>query len=87
MNFLHYDFQLNVGDTVEVTLNTIANVRLLDPTNFLYYQNGRKYKYTGGLAHPPQFSVSPPSKGRWHVVIDLAGLSGDVNAAVKVIRG
>lgn len=86
MKFLHYDFQLNGGDIVEVTLDTAANVRLMDPTNFLYYRNGRKYKYTGGLAGPPKFTISPPSKGRWHVVIDLAGFAGNVNASVKVIR-
>ncbi|MCL2705868.1 MAG: DUF1883 domain-containing protein [Spirochaetaceae bacterium] len=87
MNFLHYNFQLNTIDVVEVTLNTVANVRLLDPTNFLYYQNGRKYKHFGGAAKPPKFTISPPYKGSWNVVIDLAGLSGDVNASVKVIRG
>ena len=86
MNFLHYDFQLNSGDVVEVTLNTVANVRLLDPTNFAYYTNNRKYKFVGGLAQPPLFTISPPSKGHWHVVIDLTGLPGAVNASVKVIR-
>jgi len=86
MNFLNYDFQLNANDIVEVTLNTVANVRLLDPTNFLYYRNGRKYKFLGGIAKPPQFTISPPSAGHWYIVIDLAGLSGDVNASVKVIR-
>ncbi len=86
MNFLHYDFQLNINDVVEVNLNTSANVRLMDPTNFTYYKNGRKYKYTGGIANPPQFQISPPAKGHWHLVIDLAGLSGNVNASVKVVR-
>ena len=88
MNFLSYDFQLDSNDIVEVTLNTMANVRLMDPTNFLYYRNGRKYKYLGGLSNPPIYTLSPPSKGRWYVAIDLQGLpAGQVNAAVKVIRG
>ena len=87
MNFLQYDFQLNPNDVVEVTLNTIANVKLMDPTNFLYYRNKRKYKFTGGIAKPPKYTVSPPSKGRWHVVIDMEGFSGDVVASAKVIRG
>ncbi|MCL2293467.1 MAG: DUF1883 domain-containing protein [Spirochaetes bacterium] len=86
MNFLQYDFQLNLGDILEVTINTTANVRIMDPVNFLYYRHKRKYKYIGGLTTPPLFTASVPYKGRWHVVIDLEGLSGDVRAAVKVIR-
>ena len=30
MNFLQYDFNLNDNDTVQVTLNSQANVRLMD---------------------------------------------------------
>ena len=86
MNFLNYDLKLGANDIVEVTLDTVANVRLMDPANFLYYKNSRKYTYTGGLASPPKFVVSAPGEGRWHLVIDLAGLMGNVNASVKIIR-
>lgn len=34
-NFLHYRLQLDGDDTVRVRLDKQANVRLLDPQNFL----------------------------------------------------
>jgi len=87
MNFLHYEVQLGSSDVVEVTLDKQANVRLLDDTNFSNYQRGQKYTYYGGLATKSPAHLRPPQSGHWHVVIDLGGYSGTVNASVNVRRG
>ena len=87
MNFLNYDLQLSSGDVVEVTLDKQANVRLLDDTNYSYYQRGERHTYYGGLATKSPTHLRPPHSGHWHVVIDLGGYAGTVNASVRVIRG
>ncbi|HEY9598707.1 MAG TPA: DUF1883 domain-containing protein [Cyanophyceae cyanobacterium] len=85
MNFLHYDFQLNANNIVEITLDKQANVRLLDDSNFSRYKIGQRHKYHGGLAEKSPVHIVPPHAGHWHLVIDLGGYAGTVKASVKVI--
>jgi len=86
MNYLHYEFQLEQNDVVEITLDKQANVRLLDSTNFINYKNGQQHHYIGGLAKQSPVRLSPPNSGFWHLVIDLGGYEGRVNASVRVIK-
>ena len=87
MNYLHYDLNLNINDSVEVTLDKQANVRLLDDLNYSKYRRGQKHTYYGGLAKKSPVHLSPPRPGRWHIVIDLGGYAGTVNASVRTIKG
>lgn len=87
MNFLHYEFQLESDDIVEVILDKQANVRLLDDLNFSFYQRGKQHSYYGGLAKRSPVRIPCPNAGHWHLVIDLGGYSGTVTASVKVIKG
>ena len=51
MEYLHREFDLAEGDSVEVTLaGNAANVLLLDADNFQKYQQGKPYSYEGGYA-------------------------------------
>jgi hypothetical protein len=85
MNYLHYEFNIGPTNAVEVTLDKQANVRLLDELNYNKYQRGEQHTYYGGLAKVSPLRVSPPHYGRWHLVIDLGGYSGSVNASVRVV--
>lgn len=87
MNYLHYEFDLGSNDTVEVTLDKQANVRLLDATNFALYRSGAKHRYYGGLAKESPVKMSAPHAGHWHVVIDLGGYAGTVRATARVLQG
>ena len=87
MNFLHYPLNLSSGDIVEVTLDTQANVRLLDEANFTKYQRGDKHTYYGGLAKVSPIKIPAPHPGSWHLVIDLGGYAGTVRASVKTTKG
>ncbi len=87
MNFLQYEFDLGTGDVVEVTLDKQANVRLLDPTNFSAYKDGRQHRYYGGLAKQSPIRVAAPHAGHWHLVVDLGGYAGTVRASATVLRG
>ena len=86
MNYLHYDFHLQSGDAVEVTLDRQANVRLLDDVNYSRYQRGEQHQYYGGLAAKSPVALSPPHAGHWHLVIDLGGNAGTVKASVRTIK-
>lgn len=87
MKFIHNDLgQRKRGEIVEITLKgNAANVRLMDSSNFINYKNGRRHRYTGGLAKRSPVRLQIPSTGRWHVAIDMQGLRGNTNASVRVL--
>ena len=87
MNYLHYDLTLAADEVVEVTLDKQANVRLLDTMNYSSYQRGQQHTYYGGLAKVSPLRLRPPHAGRWHLVIDLGGYAGTVQASVRTLRG
>lgn len=85
MKFLHYELQLGADDLIRVQLDKQANVRLMDPPNFLLYRNGRGHRYYGGLAIKTPFLIRAPRSGRWHLVVDRGSCGGTVRIAVSVI--
>jgi hypothetical protein len=89
VDFIQFDLgHLSRGDVVEVTLRgKAANVRLLDSSNFNSYRRGGQHRYYGGLAQRSPVRIEVPTSGRWHVAVDMQGLAGNTNAAVRVIPG
>ena len=85
MNYLHYEFDIGPNNSVEVTLDRQANVRLLDNINYNYYRQGKQHTYYGGLARVSPTRITPPRYGHWHLVIDLGGYSGTVRASVRLV--
>lgn len=77
---------LQKGEIVQVVLKgNSANVRLMNPSNFQNYKNGRKHSYYGGLATKSPVNLPIPSSGRWYVTIDMQGLRGTVQSSVRVL--
>ena len=87
MDHLHYEFDANDGDVIEVTLDRAANVQLLDSANYENYTNGRGYRYHGGYATASPVRFAVPRSGTWHVVIDLGGGAGRVRAVARLVSG
>lgn len=88
MEYLHREFDLVEGDAVVVTLaGNAANVLLLDEPNFQNYRQGKAYDYLGGYARTSPYRIEVPRPGRWHLVVDLAGGAGRVQASGRVISG
>jgi hypothetical protein len=86
MEHLHREFQLKEGDTIEVTLSgNAANVLVLDDSNYQNYLHGKRYDYYGGYARTTPYRIQPPHPGRWHLVIDLGGGAGSVQASGHVV--
>jgi hypothetical protein len=84
VNFLHSKVDAGPGDVVRVTLDSQANVKVMDGHNFSRYRKGQSHQYYGGLAEVSPFDVRPPYRGRWHVTVDLGGYGGTVRASVAV---
>jgi Domain of unknown function (DUF1883) len=85
MSFLHNDLgYLNGGAVVEVSLDHVANVRLMDAGNFQSYRQGHQHHYYGGEARASPIRLRVPQPGHWHVTIDLGGRAGTIRAGVRV---
>jgi hypothetical protein len=85
MNYLHQEFDVGPSDVIEVTLDHAANVLLLDPANYTNYRSGHSYRYHGGYVTSSPFRMTPPHKGRWHLIVDLGGNAGTVRASARVL--
>ena len=86
MKYLHQEFVCAGGETVRVTLDKQANVRLLDDENFRRYRSGGRHDYRGGLVKASPFGLTVPHAGRWHVVVDLGGYAGSVHASIELLN-
>ncbi|MGR8963763.1 DUF1883 domain-containing protein [Rhizobium leguminosarum] len=86
MNFLHNDLgHLGGSETIEVTLDKAANVKLMDTANFNRYLTGGRHQYYGGEVTRSPFRVAVPRYGHWHLAFDLGGFAGTIRAGVRVI--
>jgi hypothetical protein len=86
-NYLHYEFDVGPNDTIQVTLDKPANVKLLDDTNYQKYREGQQYRYDGGFTKALLVILTVPHEGHWHLVIDLGGYPGTVQASTAVTKG
>lgn len=85
MDHLHYAFDAEADDIVEVTLDHPANVQLMDSANYENYKHRLPYRYHGGYVTRSPYQIVAPHNGHWHVVVDLGGEAGSVRAAVRLI--
>ncbi len=85
MKFLHFEVDTDDGDVIEVTLDSQANVRLMDSSNFWSFRSGRGHRAVGGLARRSPMRLAAPHAGHWHVVVDLGGYAGSVRAGVRIL--
>lgn len=86
MDYQHFDLGHRAkGETVEVAISRSANVRLMDNENFEKFRYGKEHRPYGGHYRVSPVLIGIPSTGHWHVVIDLAGHSGTVDASVRVL--
>ena len=85
MNYLHWEMNAGSGNVIAVELTRAANVLLLDDSNYSAYRRGGSYRYHGGHAKQTPARLVPPHSGHWHVVVDLGGYGGHVEASVSML--
>jgi hypothetical protein len=87
MDYLHRTLTLDAGDVVEVYLDHVANVMLIDPSNFALYQARKPFQYAaGGFIKSSPARLVAPEAGEWHLVTDLGGNAGSVRAWLRVVK-
>jgi len=84
VDHLHWEFDAEAGDTIEVSLDRAANVQLLDPPNYELYRKKEPFTYFGGHATQTPVVLDVPADGCWHLVIDLGGGPGHVRASARI---
>jgi hypothetical protein len=87
MNYLHYTVRADPSKIIRVSLSEPANVRLLDTLNYYKYRVAKVYESVAESTSDTKVSFTPPHKGEWHVVVDLAGQGSEVRAFVEVLDG
>ncbi len=87
--FLQFDLgSCRRGQIVDVTLRgNQANIRLMPASQFASYRAGRRHTFYGGRATRSPVRLTVPHDGQWVVIVDMEGLAGTVNAAVRVRPG
>lgn len=84
--FTHYDLkEQRAGTIIEVTLNAVANVRLMTAPNYQRFTEVLDFKYVGGVARKSPIRLSIPDSGHWHLVVDMEGHHGLAESAVKLV--
>jgi hypothetical protein len=73
------------GTTVRVTLTgNEANVRLLDRSNYLLFEQGRSCRGVGGGFDRSPIYLQVPHNDHWYLIIDYGGFAGHGSATVQV---
>lgn len=77
---------VGAGQLVRVTLKgQAANVFLVDDKGYSAYVAGEEFEHkAGGHQEKSPVLLKPPAPGDWHLVIDLGGFEGEVNASVAL---
>lgn len=84
--YTHYDLKdIRAGVVIEITLSTVANVRLMTNTEFDLFKNGRKHQFLGGVAKKSPIRLTIPKDAHWHVVVDMEGHSGKAESSIRVV--
>ena len=87
VNCLHSTMHLKKGDKLRVTVDSPANVLLLDDKDFDSYTDGKPYHYYGGWVTKSPVEITAPTDGRWNLVIDVAEeKERGVAAKVEIVK-
>ncbi|NLS21382.1 DUF1883 domain-containing protein [Rhizobium sp. P40RR-XXII] len=84
--YSHYDLrEQRAGTVIEITLSAIANVRLMNGSNFERFTETLKHQFIGGVAKKSPIRLTIPESGHWHLVVDMEGHNGLAESSVKIV--
>lgn len=85
--YKHFDLkEQSAGARIEITLSAVANVRLMNASNFRAYKDAIKHQFIGGVARKSPIVLTIPKAGHWHVVIDAEGHHGLAEASIRLVH-
>lgn len=84
--YSHYDLkEQRAGTVIEIALTAIANVRLMNGSNFERFTETLKHQFLGGVAKKSPIRLTIPESGHWHLVVDMEGHNGQAESNVKIV--
>jgi hypothetical protein len=84
--YSHYDLgEQRAGTVIEITLSAIANVRLMNGSNFERFTETLKHQFLGGVAKKSPIWLVIPEAGHWHLVVDMEGHKSLAESSVKMV--
>ncbi len=84
--YSHYDLkEQRAGTVIEITLSAIANVRLMNGSNFERFTETLKHQFLGGVAKKSPIRLSIPESGHWHLIVDMEGHKSLAESSVKMV--
>ncbi|SCB42099.1 DUF1883 domain-containing protein [Rhizobium multihospitium] len=84
--YSHYDLkEQRAGTVIEITLTAIANVRLMNSSNFERFTETLKHQFLGGVAKKSPIRLTIPEAGHWHLVVDMEGHKSLAESSVKMV--
>lgn len=69
MDFVHWQFNLKVGQVVSMTIDTQCDVFLVDDSNFSSFQYDGNFEYFGGAQKMRAVHIRVPRTGHWNLVL------------------
>jgi hypothetical protein len=83
MDHLHWEFDATPRDTLEITVDQMANVLLMDDANYKKYSDDQQHAAFGGMVEKSPLTLKPYRAGKWHIAVDMGRSGGKVTASVK----
>ena len=84
--YSHYDLgEQRAGTVIEITLSAVANVRLMNSSNFERFTETLKHQFLGGVAKKSPIRLVIPEAGHWHLVVDMEGHKSLAESSVKMV--
>lgn len=84
--YSHYDLgEQRAGLVIEITLSAVANIRLMNGSNFQRFTETLKHQFIGGVAKKSPIRLTIPEAAHWHLVVDMEGHNGVTESTVKLI--
>lgn len=84
--YLHYEFDIDTNDVIEINMSFQANTLIMDDSNFLKYRRKHDFSYLGGYVKATPYRIKLPRKGHWHVVIEKPNQSNQLRAVVRILK-
>lgn len=85
VDHLHQQFEAISGDVLEVRISRPAWVRVLDSGQYESFLRHGPYRYHGGFFERSPVQIPIPRSGPWHLVVDLGGGTGKVQADMRIL--
>jgi Domain of unknown function (DUF1883) len=82
---LHKIVNFDTNDTIKIDLSGTAFVAFMDDENYERYIGDFEYEFFGKEISESPFTLTSPSEGRWHLVIEHTDIPKEMEVHVQIV--